>query len=92
MICRVAGGQRCNRESSPPRLPLAFVAFAQEPGNPDHKEPAPGWFCSPTGAGAHECHCKRMGDPHDSCESVTEEPVCKVYCFKDLAGARSSAR
>ncbi len=63
---------------------LAFAAAtAQEQGNPDHREPPPGWFCSPAGTGDHKCSCQRMGDPHDSCESVTESPACKVYCFKD---------
>jgi hypothetical protein len=61
---------------------LLAVAAAQAPGNPDHKEPPPGWFCSATGIGDHRCACKRMGDPMTSCEDVTEDAVCKVYCFK----------
>lgn len=63
-------------------LALAILAVQQQ-GNPDHREPAPGWFCSPNGAGDHQCSCKRMGDPTTSCEQVTEEAVCKVYCYKD---------
>jgi len=61
---------------------LAVAAVAQQ-GNPDHREPPPGWFCSHSGTGDHKCACKRMGDPATSCETVTEEAACKSYCFKD---------
>lgn len=63
-------------------LALALATVAVQQGNPDHREPPPGWFCSPTGAGDHKCSCKRMGDPSTSCEQVTEESTCKVWCFK----------
>lgn len=61
------------------------------PGQRQHADPPPSWFCSASpkkGDEAHKCSCTRMAqatpvDP-DCCEAViTEDPKCTVYCHMD---------
>lgn len=75
---------------------LALLMLGQQPPDypgtpsnpwPEHQEPTPGWTCSPTGKGAHECHCHRMivdngDDSGEDCGSgpIVEDSGCKVYC------------
>lgn len=63
------------------------MAMQQEPGqgNPDHREPPPGWTCNVEGE--HKCSCHRecvdeVGEgetePHTI---VREDPKCSSYCY-----------
>lgn len=58
------------------------TAMAQQ-GNPEHKEPPPGWYCSRDAQDAAKaCACHRI-DASPDCEGIPhEDAACKVYCFK----------
>lgn len=72
------------------------MAVGQEwepkPGNPGHKEPPPGWYCSPGAKdAAHRCDCHRecresdVGEDGESQPglSIVEDPKCLVFCRMD---------
>lgn len=55
----------------------------QYPGQREHREPPPGYFCSHDAKdAAHKCTCKRMAmpDEHGCCGEPKEDPTCSVYC------------
>jgi hypothetical protein len=64
---------------------LGPIVLAQKPSPPfpNHEQPPPGWFCSPTAAQPdHKCSCKRM-DADDLCEGEPQEDTkCLVWCHK----------
>ncbi|HUK35050.1 MAG TPA: hypothetical protein VLV86_14120 [Vicinamibacterales bacterium] len=76
--------------------PHCLMLYAQEselpaPGNPGHKEPAPGEHCVHDASdAAHNCACHREckqntdedGNLVDGAH-VQEDAKCRVYCFKD---------
>ena len=70
-----------NAKQQQPPPPEAY------PGQREHKEPPPGWFCSREPKDkTHKCTCKRMGhtDEHGCCgEPTTEDQACLVWCHKD---------
>ena len=60
---------------------------AQEQGNPEHKEPPPGTYCTyaPTRPEARACQCHRTcGENEDGTVYTVEDPQCRHYCFKDF--------
>lgn len=61
-----------------------LVAQLPPPGNPEHKEPAPGQSCvHNTKDPAHNCACKReCVEGAEGTEYVQEDPQCRSYCFK----------
>jgi hypothetical protein len=72
------------------------MLYAQEselpaPGNPGHKEPAPGEHCVHDASDpAHNCTCHRECKQNTDEDGnlvegahVQEDAKCRVYCFKD---------
>lgn len=58
----------------------------QYPGQRQHREPPPGYFCAHDAKdAAHKCACKRMAemDEHGCCLAPKEDPTCSVYCHAD---------
>lgn len=69
---------------------------AQEPGNPEHKNPGPGTYCTPKGWFKNgkqtpdaPCACHAVATKESSCEERTEDVACKVYCFKSSCACPS---
>lgn len=71
---------------------LAMNAQVPEPGNPGHHEPPPGEACKHDARDpAHNCACHRECKPDtdedgnviNEQQHVVEDPMCRVYCFKD---------
>lgn len=55
----------------------------QEPGNPGHKEPLMGWYCSTRATESEKrCACHRV-DTHPLCEGepIEDRATCRVNCF-----------
>lgn len=60
------------------------LAAQQEPGNPGHKEPPAGWYCSThSPEAAKRCACHRV-DTHPLCEGEPTEDnaTCLVACHR----------
>lgn len=52
------------------------------PGQREHQQPPPGWFCAHHDTvHAKACGCKRMNQAED-CETgpITEDRACRVWC------------
>ena len=75
-----------------------LMAAAQHQGNPNHQEPPPGWFCTPSGwvkdgrqTPEDPCTCHREcmdyedEDGHKQTQ-VREDAQCWSYCFKNSCG------
>jgi hypothetical protein len=56
-------------------------------GNPGHKEPDKGAFCSRSAKTEHncKCHAKCVVEDENEPNVITrvEDPKCRAYCFKD---------
>lgn len=66
-----------------------LVAQLPPPGNPEHKEPAPGQSCvHNTKDPAHHCACQRVCSEYEDDDGhlqiyVQEDAQCRSYCYKD---------
>src|SRR5262245_31657106 len=63
---------------------MAQTLIAQAPGNPEHKEPPPGWNCSRDAReAAKRCACHRpCSENPDGSISQPRDPQCKADCFE----------
>ena len=69
-------------------LAVLFVlgALLQQPpdGNPEHRQPPDGWYCSHDAKeAAKRCSCHRV-DTSPHCEGLpTEQPACRSWCYRE---------